>query len=462
MTTSILDLPMNRPKILVVDDDASMLEGLRRQLATEFDVTCASDARDALSIAVCDGPFEVAISDMRMPEINGVELFEEFAKLHPAVVRILLTGFADVETAIAAVNRGEVFRFLSKPCDVATLRDAARDGVVRHRLMRTEDDQLGQMRRGRVEALLGVLSLSNPAVHARAVAIKNLASEVLATLGEADRWDVEVAAMLSQFGAVTLPEATFDKLQRGFVLDAGEKELAAKLPQIVDDLLSEIPGLDCVREIIAEHVSELPEARISRNGCLLRLVVEFEAMVSDGQPFEVIFAVLRLRHDGPAAMIISALESGCIVADLHRDVAEVSVEQLRPGMAAMTPHESDHDKVANATDATARSMQMQWFPVNAHAAPKAFVVVAALPAVVPEDVMIELGPGILRIWARLRSSGPRGYVLHEWEYGGYEREIDVPQGFGGSLKASLTNGQLVVRVMRGAFTRQVSAQPHPA
>jgi HSP20 family molecular chaperone IbpA len=161
-------------------------------------------------------------------------------------------------------------------------------------------------------------------------------------------------------------------------------------------------------------------------------------------------------------MIISALESGCIAADLHRDVAEVSVEQLCPGMVAMTPHESDHDKVANATDATARSMQMQWFPVNAHEAPKAFVVVAALPAVVPEDVMIELGPSILRISARLRSSGPRGYVLHEWEYGGYEREIDVPQGFGGSLEASLTNGQLVVRVMRGAFTRQVSAQPHPA
>lgn len=128
----------------------------------------------------------------------------------------------------------------------------------------------------------------------------------------------------------------------------------------------------------------------------------------------------------------------------------------------MAPQESDHDKVATATDATADSMQMQWFPVNAHEAPEAFVVVAPLPAVVPEDVTIELGPNSLRISARLRSSGPRDYVLHEWEYGGYEREIDVPQGFGGGLEANLTNGQLVVRVMRGAFTQQVSAQPHPA
>ena len=128
----------------------------------------------------------------------------------------------------------------------------------------------------------------------------------------------------------------------------------------------------------------------------------------------------------------------------------------------MTPHGSDHDKVANATDTTANSMEMQWFPVNAHEAPEAFVIVAPLPAVVPEDVTIELGPSTLRISARLRSSGPRDYVLHEWEYGGYEREIEVPRDFGGGLEASLTNGQLVVRVMRGAFTQKVSAQPHRA
>ena len=127
----------------------------------------------------------------------------------------------------------------------------------------------------------------------------------------------------------------------------------------------------------------------------------------------------------------------------------------------MTPQKADRDEVANATDTTANSMQMQWFPVNAHAAPEAFVVVAPLPAVVPEDVTIELGPATLRISARLRSSGPRDYILHEWEYGGYEREIDVPQGFGGGLEASLTNGQLVIRVLRGPFTQQLSAQPHP-
>ena len=126
----------------------------------------------------------------------------------------------------------------------------------------------------------------------------------------------------------------------------------------------------------------------------------------------------------------------------------------------MTAQGSDREKIAKATDAMARTIQPQWFPVNAHEAPEALVVVAPLPAVMPDDVTIELGPSTLRISSRLRSSGPREYVLHEWEYGGYEREIDLPEGFRGGLDATLTNGQLVVRVLRGPFTRQVSVQPH--
>jgi HSP20 family molecular chaperone IbpA len=126
----------------------------------------------------------------------------------------------------------------------------------------------------------------------------------------------------------------------------------------------------------------------------------------------------------------------------------------------MAAEGSNQERVAKATDATGRAMQPQWVPVNAHAAPEALVVVAPLPAVTPDDVTIELHPSTLRISARLRSSGPREYLLHEWEYGGYEREIDLPEGFRGGLEASLTNGQLVVRVLRGPFTGPASVHPH--
>jgi HSP20 family molecular chaperone IbpA len=74
-------------------------------------------------------------------------------------------------------------------------------------------------------------------------------------------------------------------------------------------------------------------------------------------------------------------------------------------------------------------------------------------------VTVELRPGVVRFWARLRSAGPRQYLMHEWEYGCYEREIDLPAGFGSSVEASLANGQLAIRVLRGESAGTLSIQP---
>lgn len=94
-------------------------------------------------------------------------------------------------------------------------------------------------------------------------------------------------------------------------------------------------------------------------------------------------------------------------------------------------------------------MAVQPVPVNIYEAPEALVVVAPLPAVQPGDVTIELRGSQLRFWAHLRSAGPREYLVHEWLYGGYEREIELPAGFGAEIEASLANGQLAIRVLRG-------------
>lgn len=107
-------------------------------------------------------------------------------------------------------------------------------------------------------------------------------------------------------------------------------------------------------------------------------------------------------------------------------------------------------------------MQPQRVPVNVYEAPGALVVIAPLPAVTPGDVTIELRPGRLRFWAHLRSAAPREYLVQEWEYGGYEREIEVPEGYGSGLEATLTNGQLAIRVLRGEPVEELTIQPHAA
>ena len=118
-----------------------------------------------------------------------------------------------------------------------------------------------------------------------------------------------------------------------------------------------------------------------------------------------------------------------------------------------------HDEVVRATAETQAAMRPQRVPVNVYETTAALVVVAPMPAVRASDVCVELRPGSLRFWAPLRSAGPRVYLVNEWMYGGYEREIEVPAGFGGSVEANLSNGQLVIRVLRGETAEPLTIQP---
>lgn len=104
-------------------------------------------------------------------------------------------------------------------------------------------------------------------------------------------------------------------------------------------------------------------------------------------------------------------------------------------------------------------MRPQTVPVNVYETSGALVVVAPLPAVSAEDVTIELRPGALRFWAHLRSAAPREYLAHEWDYGGYEREIELPAGYGSGVEASLARGQLAIRVLRGDTGAPTSIHP---
>ena len=125
----------------------------------------------------------------------------------------------------------------------------------------------------------------------------------------------------------------------------------------------------------------------------------------------------------------------------------------------MTSEHATHEEVTRATAETEAQMRPQPVPVNVYETPAALVVVAPLPAVSASDVCVELRPGSLRFWAHLRSAAPREYLVHEWEYGGYERELELPAGYGGGVEASLANGQIAIRVLRGEATELVTIQP---
>ena len=111
----------NKPSILCVDDEVNILEGLQDNLRRKFKVHTASSGTEGLAVLKSEGPFPVVISDMRMPEMNGAEFLSQVRNLYPDSMRILLTGQSDIESAISAVNEGQIFRFLTKPCETDNL-----------------------------------------------------------------------------------------------------------------------------------------------------------------------------------------------------------------------------------------------------------------------------------------------------------------------------------------------------
>ena len=125
-------------KVLIVDDDTNLLAGLKRQIGRKFDVIFAEGGEHAIEAAETDGPFAVIVSDMNMPGMNGIELLLEFKKKWPDTIRMMLTGNADQQTAIEAVNKGNIYRFFNKPCPADTLAEGITAALEVHRLVTAE------------------------------------------------------------------------------------------------------------------------------------------------------------------------------------------------------------------------------------------------------------------------------------------------------------------------------------
>ncbi len=107
-------------RVLCVDDEPNILRSLQWLLQKDFEVTTASSGQDALPIVKCND-FDVVISDQRMPGMMGSEFLREVRKLSPRSMRILLTGYSDMQAILRSVNESEVFRFINKPWDVNEL-----------------------------------------------------------------------------------------------------------------------------------------------------------------------------------------------------------------------------------------------------------------------------------------------------------------------------------------------------
>jgi len=126
-------------KILLVDDEPKVLAAIQRQLRKQFRFETALSGEEALKIIDEKGPFAVVVSDYKMPGMNGIDFLCKVKTVDPDTVRMMLTGSADMSTAIAAVNEGSIFQFHPKPCPAETLGQAIKSGIDKYR--ETTDSQ---------------------------------------------------------------------------------------------------------------------------------------------------------------------------------------------------------------------------------------------------------------------------------------------------------------------------------
>jgi len=329
-------------RVLFVDDEPNVLDGFRRQLRRQFPIETAESGSLGLERVRNNGPYSVIVSDLRMPEMDGIQFLSLVREMAPDSVRMMLTGNADLETAIGAVNEGRIFRFLTKPCPGDALVRALEAGIDQYRLVTAERELLEQTLRGSIKVLTEILALVNPEAFGRSSRIKRWVSMLASRLGIADVWRLETAAMLCQIGCVILPEDAMKRLYKGQVLVGEHARLFARHPTVAYDLLVNIPRMKEVAEIVAYQEKRFDGSGIpedSRRGediplgaRILKVVVDFDMLEAAGKSRGECLSELKHRPGWYDPMVLAAFEAVVGVETGQGDARPVTVLGLEPGM----------------------------------------------------------------------------------------------------------------------------------
>ena len=142
-----------KDKILFVDDDESLLAAYKRQLRKQYQIETAIGGREALELIEQSGPYSVIVSDYRMPFMDGIEFLSRVREIAPDTVRIMLTGSGDMQAAIQAVNEGNIFRFLTKPCSAEVLSESLNNGIKQYEQVTREREYNEKTRHSMAQAM---------------------------------------------------------------------------------------------------------------------------------------------------------------------------------------------------------------------------------------------------------------------------------------------------------------------
>jgi len=322
-------------RILCVDDEPNVLQAFERQFRKRFEIQTAQGPELGLQAISGNGPFAVVVSDLRMPGMDGIQFLARARELSPDTVRVMLTGQADLSAAVAAVNQGHIFQFLSKPCPSDVLARVLESALEQYRLVTAERELLEQTLRGSIGVLSEILSLVNPLAFSQAQRIRRYVRHMAERLNLPDQWQYELAAMLSQIGCVTVPSDILDKFYSAQPLNAEEQEILSSQERVGRKLLARIPRLDTVAEMVAHQRSAWNGRTgnadpVATGAHLLKVALDFDGqMMRGGTPETVLAGMRKGRQYDPS--FVAALEQ-VQVEEAERETRLVHLSQLRTQM----------------------------------------------------------------------------------------------------------------------------------
>ncbi len=326
-----------KPKILFVDDEANILESFKLSLRKFFDVQTALGPMAGLEAVRNQGPFPVVVSDLKMPRMDGIEFLSRVMELNPATVRIMLTGHGDLESAVSAVNKGHIFRFLIKPCPSDQLINSLKEAVRVYSLEMAEKELLHGTLRGSLRILTDILNLVNPTAFGRGERARRLAMTIGKQLHVKSMLQLDLAAMLSQLGCVTLPDELIDKINQGMELSREEEQIFDMHPAITASMLGQLPRMDRVTDIIQNQLAKYDEApHTPIEAHIIKACLDYDSLAQAGLNKLDIIDALRHRKGWYNEKVLESLERTTAAEEgfLRR---ELRYDELKPGMILVDP-----------------------------------------------------------------------------------------------------------------------------
>jgi len=329
-------------KILLVDDDENILSSYKRTLRAKFHLTTCSDPLEALKLFAKQDSFAVVLSDFKMPGLDGNTFLSEVKKYSPNTVRIMLTGYADTNTAITAVNKGSIFRLLTKPCPNEILVDALSDALNQYALIVAEKELLQKTLKGSIKLLMDILSVFNPKAFSQASRLTNLSKSIAYRFGLNNTWEIETMVLLAKIGCVAIPSDILEKKLNGETLTPEEENLYLSHPQIGKALLANIPRLENISNIISYQLmpfgvvskttgkiqpNEIPiEARI------LKVLEDYDIALRTGLDEKTAIQKMKEKIGEYDTNILVALDAEIAGIYSGLRIVTIDIEEIEAGM----------------------------------------------------------------------------------------------------------------------------------